>query len=193
MATNPLYAQANPLVPERLRKLHDLDRAYLAHEYFNQHWLPMSVSRMAEWLAPARLGFACSAHYLEHVDALNLTPEQRALMSEIPDAMFRETVRDFMVNQHFRRDYWVRGARRLNMLEQLEALRAVRVMLARPRADVSLKVTGSLGEAAMQEARLRSDPGRAGRPPADDPRADRGRSEGAGSSPFHSWSRPRWC
>jgi hypothetical protein len=83
---------------------------------------------------------------------LNLTPEQRGLMSEIPNAMFRETVRDFMVNQHFRRDYWVRGARRLNMLEQLEALRAVRVMLARPRADAALKVTGALGEAALQEA-----------------------------------------
>jgi hypothetical protein len=152
MATAPLYAQANPLIEQRLRKLNDLDRTYLAHEYFNQHWLPMSVSRMAEWLAPARVSFACSAQYLDHIDAVNLTAAQRALMDGIPDAMFRETVRDFMVNQHFRRDYWVRGARRLSMLEQLEALRAVRVVLARPRAETTLKVTGSLGEATMQEA-----------------------------------------
>lgn len=31
--------------------------------------------------------------------------------------MFRQTVRDFCVNQQFRRDYWVKGARKLSALE----------------------------------------------------------------------------
>jgi len=66
--------------------------------------------------------------------------------------MFRETVRDFCVNQQFRRDYWVKGARRLSVMEQGEAVRGQRVILVQPRADVSLKVTGSLGEATMQDA-----------------------------------------
>jgi hypothetical protein len=38
-------------------------------------------------------------------------------MAEIPDTMFRQTVRDFMVNQQFRKDYWVKGARHLSLLE----------------------------------------------------------------------------
>jgi hypothetical protein len=66
--------------------------------------------------------------------------------------MFRETTRDFMVNQQFRRDYWVRGARRLSALERNEALRAVRVVLTTYRADVSLKVNGAQSEATMSEA-----------------------------------------
>jgi hypothetical protein len=66
--------------------------------------------------------------------------------------LFRESVRDFMVNQQFRRDYWVKGARRLNPLEQAEALRSQKVMLIKHREDVSLKVTGSLGEASMNES-----------------------------------------
>jgi hypothetical protein len=37
-------------------------------------------------------------------------------------------------------------------MEQGEAVRAQRVALVQPRADVSLKVTGSLGEAQMQDA-----------------------------------------
>ena len=152
MAANPAYARANPQVAERLTRIKGQNRNYLAHEYFNRDWLPMSFSRLAEWLAPARLSYACSAHYLDHIDALNLSAEQRTLLSEIPDAMFRETVRDFMVNQQFRRDYWVRGARRLNLPEQATALRATQVLLAQPRADVNLKVTGSLGEATLQEA-----------------------------------------
>lgn len=65
--------------------------------------------------------------------------------------MFRESVRDFMVNQQFRRDYWVKGARRITPLEQIESLRQQRVVLVTQRADVSLKVTGALGEATMSE------------------------------------------
>ena len=152
LATHPTYARSNPQVAERLKKIKGQNRNYLAHEYFNRDWLPMPFARMAEWLFPAKLNYACSAHYLDHVDAVNFTAEQQALLKEIPDAMFRETVRDFMVNQQFRRDYWVKGARKLNPLEQAEALRAQRVVLVQPRADVSLKVTGNLGEATLQEA-----------------------------------------
>jgi hypothetical protein len=65
--------------------------------------------------------------------------------------MFRESTRDFMVNQQFRRDYWVKGLRRLTPLEQAEELRRQRVTLVAHRPDVSLKVTGTLGEATMSE------------------------------------------
>ncbi len=152
LATNPLYARANPQMVERVKKLKEQNRHYLAHEYFNRDWHPMHFATMAQWLAPAKVGFACSANYLDYVDAVNLTPEQQVFLKEIPDAMFRESVRDFMVNQQFRKDYWVKGARKLNPLEQAEALRSQRVMLTTHRADVSLKVTGALGEATMTEA-----------------------------------------
>lgn len=151
LATNTAYARSNPHVPERIKKIKEQNRNYLAHEYFNRDWLPMPFSRMAEWLASAKLSYACSAHYLDHIDPINLSAEQQALLKELPDSMFRETVRDFCVNQQFRRDYWVKGARRLSALEQGETIRAQRVVLAQPRADVSLKVTGALGEAQLQE------------------------------------------
>ncbi|MDO8250603.1 MAG: class I SAM-dependent methyltransferase [Rhodoferax sp.] len=152
LATNPAYARANPQVAERLKKVKAQDRHYLAHEYFNRDWQPMHFATMAQWLSPGKIDYACSAHYLDHIDAVNLTPEQQTLMREIPDAMFRQTVRDFMVNQQFRRDYWVKGARKLKPLEQGEAFRAQRVILVNPRSDVALKVTGSIGEATLQEA-----------------------------------------
>ncbi|MBU3738504.1 MAG: methyltransferase [Rhodoferax sp.] len=149
LALNPLVARANPQVVERMRSLRGQNRQYLAHEYFNRDWHPMHFATMAEWLEPAKVQYGCSAHYLDHIDVVNLTPEQRQFLDEVPDPMFRETVRDFMVNQQFRRDYWVKGARRLSPLAQAEALRAVRVMLTTPRSEVSLKVTGALGEASL--------------------------------------------
>ena len=152
MATNPAYLRANPVVAERLKKMKEHNRSYLAHEYFNRDWLPMPFSKMAQWLQPAKLSFACSAEYLSQIDAVNLTPVQSALLKDIPDPMFQETVRDFIVNQQFRKDYWVKGARKLNALEQAQAYREQKVVLSVHRESVSLKVNGALGEANMQEA-----------------------------------------
>lgn len=151
LATNPLFSRANPLVGERLQKMKGHNRHYLAHEYFNRDWHPMHFATMAEWLEGAKVQYACSSHYLDHIDAVNLSSEQQAFLNDIPDLMFRETVRDFMVNQQFRRDYWVKGVRKMSALEQAEALRSQKVMLTTHRPEVSLKVNGSLGEAEMSE------------------------------------------
>ncbi|MDO8786801.1 MAG: class I SAM-dependent methyltransferase [Sulfuritalea sp.] len=151
-ATNPAYSRANPRLADRITKIKNQNRHYLAHEYFNRDWHPMHFATVADWLEPAKVNYACSANYLDHVDAFNLTPDQQTFLKEIPDTMFRESTRDFMVNQQFRKDYWVRGARKLNPLEQVEAVRQQKVVLTTHRSDVPLKVTGSLGEVTMQEA-----------------------------------------
>lgn len=148
--TNPLYARANPGMKERLNRIKSLNRNYLAHEYFNQDWHPMPFAQVAQWLSPAKLSYVCSAHFLDHVDALNLSAEQQKFMAEIPDPMFRQTVRDYMVNQQFRRDYWVKGPRKLSGMDQVGALRQQRLMLVTPRADVPLKAAGAQGEAQLQ-------------------------------------------
>ena len=151
LATNPTFLRANPLVGERLQQMKAHNRHYLAHEYFNRDWHPMHFATMAQWLEPAKLQYACSANYLDHVDALNLTAEQQAFLAEVPDPMFRQSVRDFMVNQQFRKDYWVKGARKLSLLEQAETLRAQRLILVAHRPDVLLKVTGAVGEVSLKE------------------------------------------
>ena len=151
-AANPGYARANPQVAERIKKIKEQDRHYVAHEYFNRDWQPMGFAQMARWLEPAKLNWACSASNLDAIDLVNLTVEQQELLKGIPDPMFRQTTRDFCVNQQFRKDYWVKGSRSLKPLEQVEGLRALRVILVQPRADVSLTVMGSIGEANLQEA-----------------------------------------
>ncbi|OWW18998.1 class I SAM-dependent methyltransferase [Noviherbaspirillum denitrificans] len=151
LATDPIFGRVNPVVGERIKRMKDQNRSYLAHEYFNRDWHPMTFSRMAEWLAGAKLNFACSAHYVDHVDAVNLSTEQQAFLKEIPDAMFREAVRDFMCNTQFRRDYWIKGGRRLNPVERVEALRQQQVILVNSPENVELKVSGYIGDATLNE------------------------------------------
>ena len=151
ISSNSGYARANATVLDRLKKVRGQNKNYVAHEYFNRDWEPMYFSTMADWLQSSKVQYACSANYLEHVDLLNLTPEQQRLLGGISDVPLRETARDFIVNQQFRRDYWVKGLRRLSVLEQVEMLRTQRVVLVTHRPDVKLLVTGILGEAKMSE------------------------------------------
>jgi SAM-dependent methyltransferase len=151
LATNPAFSRANPLINEKIKQIKGQNRHYLAHEYFNRDWHPMHFATMAKWMESAKLTYACSAHYLDHLDAVNLTAEQQAFLKDIHDPMFKQTVRDFMVNQQFRRDYWVKGARQLPPLEQAQGLRDQRLIMTAHRPDVSLKVMGALGEATFTE------------------------------------------
>jgi hypothetical protein len=66
--------------------------------------------------------------------------------------MFRETVRDFLVNQQFRRDYWIKGPRKLSAPEQAKRQGAQRVMLLTPPEKVSMKVKCPVGEALLSDA-----------------------------------------
>ena len=72
-------------------------------------------------------------------------------MNGIADPTFRQAVRDFCVNQQFRKDYWVKGSRAITPLEQADRLREAAVVLAQPRAKVPLKIKGNLGEATLHE------------------------------------------
>jgi SAM-dependent methyltransferase len=151
LTTNPIFARANPLIDVKIKQIKEQDRNYLAHEYFNRDWHPMHFASMAKWMDAAKLTYACSANYLDFVETANLTSEQQMFLSEIHDPLFKQTVRDFMVNQQFRRDYWVKGARSLTPLEKAERLREQRLLMTQNRSDVVLKIKGTLGEAVLTE------------------------------------------
>jgi SAM-dependent methyltransferase len=149
LAAAPLFAIANPRVTERLGQIKEQNRQYLTHEYMNRYWRPHWFAELAERLAVAKMTYACSALYLDHIDTLNLTTEHNRFLSGIADPLFRQTIRDFIVNQQFRRDYWIKGPRRVAQLELAAMIRALKVMLVTPRPDVALNVTGSLGQRDM--------------------------------------------
>jgi SAM-dependent methyltransferase len=151
LATKPRYAQAVPQVVERLKQIKGQERSYLAHEYFNRDWHPMHFAEIAQSLQEAKLSYACSAYLIDHVDAVNLTPDQKKLIDGNRDQVLRETLRDFCINQQFRRDLWVKGPRPIAALAQIEAMRKQRFVLVQPRDKVSLKAAGALGEVSLKE------------------------------------------
>lgn len=152
LALEPLYAKANPGAVERLKQVKGQDRKYLAHEYMNRDWHPMYFADLERWLGDAKVGFASSAFVLDNLYELNMTPQQSEFMRAVPDVSLRETIRDFCMNQQFRRDYWVRGVRALVGHEQVAAMREERVVLTVTEADLPKTVRGVLGEANLLDA-----------------------------------------
>ncbi len=83
-------------------------------------------------------------------------------MNEIEDAGLRETTRDYIVNQQFRRDIFIKGGVPLGLFTARERWQETRFALSINRADAPTKVTGGLGEAAMRGGSLRAVPRRTG-------------------------------
>ncbi len=151
------YFKANPAAAANLDQLSKMRKNYLIHEYFNRDWRPSYFSEVAADLKDAKLGFACSSDIVEHIDQICITPEAQTLLKEQPDAIARETVRDFFRNPRFRRDLFTRGARRLSMAERVAALENLRLALAAPPPAFPLQMNvpvGSLNIPAEPGARI---------------------------------------
>ncbi|MFI4934134.1 MAG: class I SAM-dependent methyltransferase [Caulobacterales bacterium] len=143
------YFVANPSAKGRLDAISGQDRHYLAHEYFNRDWAPMYFSDVHDWLSDAKLGYMCPAAVLDQLDGFNLTGPQREVLSATPYTVLRETVRDYLLNQQFRRDVYTRGARRLSPLERLERLKEIRIVLLRADAEIDFTVDTGLGKISL--------------------------------------------
>ena len=107
------YFSNNPSAGIFFDELSKRSRNYLAHEYFNEHWVQFYHADVARDLAVAHVDFAGSASFYDNLDFLRFSSEEQQLLNEIDDPVLKETVKDFAVNQQFRRDVFSRGRERL--------------------------------------------------------------------------------
>ncbi|UOP00832.1 class I SAM-dependent methyltransferase [Kingella potus] len=118
---SPKLTETAPFIQQRFQSLKDYDSNYIAHEYLNQDWHPMYFSQIAQWLSDAKLSYACSTHYLEDFADCLFDSEQQAFFNGISRPDFAQTVKDYMLNRQFRRDYWVKGPLPLNAVRLKES------------------------------------------------------------------------
>jgi SAM-dependent methyltransferase len=135
---------------EGFEALKGMNRNFLAHEYFNDAWDLFYYSDVVRDLDAAKLTFVGSAAVLEQLDALNLTPEQQQIMAGITDPVLRETVQDYMTNQRFRRDVFIKGPVALTPRGAKETWLNRRFALSVRRSDIEMKVKGALGDVELQ-------------------------------------------
>jgi len=146
------YFAANQQIRPRLEKMRKQSPNYLVHEYLNMDWELLYHADVVRDMAAAKLSFAGSAHFAEQIDELVAQPQARPLLDGVSDPVLRETVKDFLINQQFRRDVFVRGAPRLSARTQREVMTATRFVLAVPRDACTLAVRVPVGQVKLPEA-----------------------------------------
>lgn len=136
------FFAVNPGLKPRLDTLKTGGANYLVHEYMHKHWQPMYFADVARDLADAKLDFAGSADPSANYHGLFLSAEKLELVKSNPDAIFTETIKDYFLNTSFRKDVFVRGARRMTPARQAEWLARTGLQLLVPRdtATLSLKL-----------------------------------------------------
>lgn len=139
------YFRTNPAAAARLKWIAQNNKTYVAHEFFNRTWDPVTFAALAKRLHEAELEFAASARVLDQMETLNLSKDAQGMLGAIGHPILRESVRDFFVNQEFRRDLFVRGPRRLPGWERQEKLATIKLVLTAPAETIPLTTKSSAG------------------------------------------------
>jgi SAM-dependent methyltransferase len=149
-ATKAIYLQ-EPTVVKRLERLKSQNRSYLVHEYFNEHWTALYFDQVHQHMQQAKLTYLGSAHLIDNMDNLNLTSEAMQELAKIQDPVYREVVRDFYLNNTFRRDVYVRGVDAMSSTAQTEEFRQMKFILTVEADQVKLEHQTALGKLQLQE------------------------------------------
>ncbi len=146
------YFAAAPASVKWLERVRTQNKNYLAHEYFNDSWHPMYFSEFDEALSEAKLSFATTATLLDPIQRETMPKASRDMLQGIADPAMRETVFDYLMNQRFRRDLFVKGPLRISTGGRAERLsRTAFVLLSAPsEIPMSLKIPGC--EMSLQES-----------------------------------------
>lgn len=147
-----VYFRDLPIARRELERLAALPAKYTAHEYLIDNWRPRFFAEVAADMADAKLGFAASADPADHIDGVNFAPEALAFLGGITDPLARESARDILVDQHFRRDIFIRGAARLTPQEHEAQLAATPLCLTVPRDAAPAGAAFRVGEVAFDAA-----------------------------------------
>ncbi|MDB4940961.1 MAG: Methyltransferase [Labilithrix sp.] len=103
------YFVDNPAAREMLVTMEKAGLSYIVHEYLNAHWTPMYFAQVAWEMAQHDLGFAGQLPlYLNYRD-LVIPPALGRLFQNVTDRPTFESLKDYAVNEFFRRDLYVKG------------------------------------------------------------------------------------
>jgi SAM-dependent methyltransferase len=123
----------------------DFQLAYLSHELMPKNWEPLCVTDFRAAMRGIGLVPVGSATLSENYDSFVLGHAARRTLAAIGDVDARELARDFLIDQFFRRDVFVRRDRVLNGSERRSRLLASTFGLVHPADAIEYTVKTPAG------------------------------------------------
>jgi hypothetical protein len=147
---NASFFTSNPKAKPTLERFETGDARYVFHEFLSDDWTLTSYPEVAAVMAEASLTYGGFADTLELVDTIQLSDKGSKTLLTISDPVLREYARDLFINRQFRRDIYVKGARRLAPAEQAERLAEIPFTLVRHPDAIDMNVTGAHRKAPLK-------------------------------------------
>lgn len=117
LESNPGYLKSVPGSKSFFARLKERNVHYLAHELFNADFCPMPFSKVEQDMKGVKAEFVGAMDVLHHHDDLHFNIDQCHLLSDSTDQATRQDLRDFLSNEQFRRDLFIKGAREQTSFE----------------------------------------------------------------------------
>lgn len=131
-------------------------RSYLSHDLMATNWDPLCVTEVRAEMRSIGLEPVGSARFIENYNSLVLGSAERELLASIADENTRELARDYLINQFFRLDVFVRKGRRLDEQERRERLLRSTFALTRPASLIEYSAITPAGRLKLDNAVARS-------------------------------------
>ncbi len=103
------YFAKNPSASEMLAAMTRAGLPYVIHEYLHEHWTPMYFARVAWEMATHDLHFAGVLPLLLNFRDSAIPEKLEAAFEGVTDRATFESLKDFAINEFFRRDVYVKG------------------------------------------------------------------------------------
>jgi len=145
-----LFFSVNSSEVGRIDRLKNQDMSYLPHEYLHDDWYLHYHIDVANDLSAAKCDYIGSATLTDNIYS-TLSEPSRQILTSISDTGLRETVRDLMVNQSFRRDVFVKGRNLMLPQEHLQAIQKLKICLIVPKDEVKLDFHVGFGNVKGKE------------------------------------------
>lgn len=143
----PSIIKALPGMDARFQNMKAQDPSYLLQEYNNEFWEPLFVSQMIDDMAQVKLNYLGTATLPESFDAL-LPKELKDWLFTQESVTMREQLRDYALNQSFRRDLYVKGGNKYWTHEKMQAMHEARFvfnpMMKLPEEGVPFEIKGGI-------------------------------------------------
>jgi SAM-dependent methyltransferase len=124
---------------------------YLAHEYLNDHWMPLYFSDTARILEDAKLQYVASASILDNFPDLMLAPEQKKIYDQYSQIHMKELIKDYYVKRAFRRDIYIKGAQKLSDHNRDSLLDNYHLCMTVGRKSAKLGMNAPAGEVKLPD------------------------------------------
>ncbi|MBB3103981.1 class I SAM-dependent methyltransferase [Azomonas macrocytogenes] len=139
------YYRNVPAMARHLETLNVRNSAYIAHEYLNADWKISTFAEVSAQLGEAKLTYAGSTHLLDNIELFRFTPDGQKILGQIGDPLLKETTKDFLTNQIFRRDVYVKGTRRIPHGEFIQRWKEQLFVLTTHKNEIPQEVVLPLG------------------------------------------------